>query len=387
VSRRARLYGLDLLIVLAALEAALEVALRRAAPDAPLTAPWLAAPAVALVVAPLLARRHRPFLAPVSVWLLAAALSFVDGRLVVFSVSVYAAGMAAALLLGRLPDARQGRIGLAVALGGAAVVVYNEPGHAAGDFGFVPVLFAIAWLAGFALRERSAQAEAAEERAAHAEGEREENARRAVFEERVRIARELHDVVAHHVSMMGVQAGAARVVIDRDRDKAKEALTAIESSSREAVAELHQLLGFLRQAGDTDDLAPQPGLNELPRLAASMRDSDLAVAVSIEGERRALPPTVDVSAYRIVQEALTNTLKHSVASRADVHLRYWPDELEVEIVDDGRPTGAAPSVAGGLGLIGMRERAALHGGQLSTGHAPGGGFTVRVRLPTPVGAP
>ena len=181
---------------------------------------------------PLLARRRLPFLAPVSVWLLAAALSFADGRLVVFSVSVYAAGMAAALLLGRLPDARQGRIGLAVALGGAAIVVYNEPVHAAGEFVFVPVLFAIAWLAGFALRERAAQAEAAEERAAHAEGEREENARRAVFEERVRIARELHDVVAHHVSMMGVQAGAARVVIDRDPGKAKEALSAIESSSR-----------------------------------------------------------------------------------------------------------------------------------------------------------
>jgi signal transduction histidine kinase len=387
VSRLARHYGLDLLIVLAALEAALEVAFRHDALEAPSTATWFAAPAVALVVLPLLARRRLPFLAPVSVWLLAAALSFADGRLVVFSVSVYAAGMAAALLLGRLSDAQQGRIGLAVTLGGAAIVVYNEPDHAAGEFFFVPVLFAIAWLAGFALRERAAQAEAAEERAAHAEGEREENARRAVFEERVRIARELHDVVAHHVSMMGVQAGAARVVIDRDPGKAKEALSAIESSSREAVAELHQLLGFLRQAGDTDDLAPQPGLDELPRLAASMHDSDLAVAVSIEGEQRVLPPTVDVSAYRIVQEALTNTLKHSVASRADVHLRYWPDELEVEIIDDGRPTGAAPPAPGGLGLIGMRERAALHGGQLSAGPAAGGGFAVRVRLPTPVGAP
>ena len=381
--RLARLYGLDLLIVLAASEAALEVAFRDDARESPLTATWFAAPAVALVVAPLLARRRLPFLAPVSVWLLAAALSFADGRLVTFSVSVYAAGMAAALLLGRLPDARQGRSGLVVAVGGAAIVVSNEPQHAAGEFVFVPVLFAIAWLAGFALRERSAQAEAAEERAAHAEGEREENARRAVFEERVRIARELHDVVAHHVSMMGVQAGAARVVIDRDRDKAKEALSAIERSSREAVAELHQLLGFLRQEGDADDLAPQPGLDELPGWRPACH---LAVAVSIEGEQRPLPPTVDVSAYRIVQEALTNTLKHSVASRADVHLRYWPDELEVEIVDDGRPTGAEPSAPGGLGLIGMRERAALHGGQLSAGPAAGGGFAVRVRLPTPVGA-
>ena len=234
MSRFARLYGLDVLVVFAALEAALEVAFRHDALDAPRTAVWFAAPAVALVVLPLLARRRLPFLAPVSVWLIAATLSFADGRLVVFSVSVYAAGMAAALLLGRLPDRHQSRIGLAVTLGGAGIVIYNEPAHAAGDFVFVPVLFAIAWLAGLALRERAAQAEAAEVRAAHAEGEREENARRAVFEERVRIARELHDVVAHHVSMMGVQAGAARVVIDRDPAKAKEALGAIESSSASA---------------------------------------------------------------------------------------------------------------------------------------------------------
>jgi signal transduction histidine kinase len=381
----ARGYALDVLIAIGAIEGALEVAFRHDAMDAPRTPSWFAVPAVALVVSALLGRRRFPFMAPVSVWLLAAALSFVDGRLVVFGVSVYVAGMAAAFLLGNLADAVRGRVGLAVVLGGAAIVVYNEPDHAAGEFIFVPVLFAIAWLAGFALRGRAAEAEAAEARATHAEREREGNARRAVFEERVRIARELHDVVAHHVSMMGVQAGAARVVIDRDRAKAKEALTAIESSSRQAVAELHRLLGFLRQVGDRDDLAPQPGLGQLPRLAASMSDSDLAVEVSVEGEERSLPPTVDVSAYRIVQEALTNTLKHSAASRAEVHVRYWPDELDVEIVDEGPANGGASSASGGLGLIGMRERAALHGGQLSAGPAAGGGFAVRVRLPTPAG--
>jgi len=382
----ARSSALDVLIAIGAIESALEVAFRHDAMRAPRTPLWFAVPAVAIVVLALLGRRRFPFIAPVSVWLLAAALSFVDGRLVVFSVGVYVAGMAAALLLGNVADAVQRRVGLAVVLGAATIVVYNEPDHDAGEFLFVPVLFAIAWLAGFALRERAAQAEAAEERATQAEREREESARHAVFEERVRIARELHDVVAHHVSMMGVQAGAARVVIDRDRVKAKEALSAIESSSRQAVAELHRLLGFLRQAGDRDDLAPQPGLGQLPRLAASMRDSDLAVEVSIEGESRSLPPTVDVSAYRIVQEALTNTLKHSAASRADVHVRYWPDELEVEIVDDGRPSSVRSSTSGGLGLIGMRERAALHGGQLSAGPAAGGGFAVKVKLPTPAGA-
>ncbi len=382
----ARSHALDVLIVIGAIEGVLEVVLRSDVVLSTATPTWFAAPAVAVVVLALLGRRLYPFLAPAGVWVLAAALSFVDGQLVVSALSVYAAGLAAALLLGSLPNAVPGRIGLAVTLGGAAVIVANSPDHTPIQFFFVPALFAIAWLAGLGLRERAEQARVAEERAAHAEREREENARRAVFEERVRIARELHDVVAHHVSMMGVQAGAARVVIDRDRAKAKEALSAIEESSRQAVAELHRLLFFLRQVGDRDDLAPQPGLDQLPALAATLRDSHLAVEVRIEGETRPLPSTVDVSAYRIVQEALTNTLKHSAASRADVHVRYWPDEVEVEIVDDGRPDGAAESGPGGLGLIGMRERAALHGGQLTAGPARGGGFAVRARLRTPAGA-
>jgi signal transduction histidine kinase len=248
------------------------------------------------------------------------------------------------------------------------------------------VLFCAMWALGAAVGSGRRRARELLARTVELEHEREENARRAVFDERVRIARELHDVVAHHVSMMGVQAGAARVVIDRDPVRATEALASIEESSREAVLELHRLLGFLRQAGDPDALAPQPGLGQLPALAASMSDAELTVDVRVEGEERPLPATVDVSAYRIVQEALTNALKHAGASRADVHLRYWPDALELEIVDNGHPNGASPSASGGLGLIGMRERAALHGGQLSAGPAAGSGFAVRVTLPTPDGA-
>jgi signal transduction histidine kinase len=224
------------------------------------------------------------------------------------------------------------------------------------------------------------------ERTVELERQREENARRAVFDEHVRIARELHDVVAHHVSVMGVQAGAARVVMGREPRKATAALASIEASSREAVEELHRLLGFLRQAGDPDDLAPRPGVSQLPGLAAGISGPGLTVEVGIEGEQRPLPPTVDVSAYRIVQEALTNTLKHAGASRADVRLRYWPGELEVEVLDNGRGATRPSGRRGGLGLIGMRERAALHGGQLTAGPAPGGGFAVRVKLPTPNGA-
>ncbi|MEY2513834.1 MAG: hypothetical protein QOJ89_1192 [bacterium] len=209
-----------------------------------------------------------------------------------------------------------------------------------------------------------------------------ENARRAVFEERVRIARELHDVVAHHVSMMGVQAGAARVVLGRDPGKATEALALIESSSRQAVLELHRLLGFLRQASDSDDPGPQPGLGQLQDLAAAMSDSQLVVEVRVEGAPCELAPTVDASAYRIVQEALTNTLKHARASRADVWLRYRSDTLEIEITDDGHAKPDPASSPGGLGVIGMRERAALHGGQLTAGAVAGGGFSVRATLPT-----
>jgi signal transduction histidine kinase len=381
----ARSHGFDLLIVVAAIAGALEVVLGQDEMREPGTTPWFAAPAVAIVVLPLLGRRRFPFAAPAAVWLVSGAVSFVDGSLPASHPSVFAAGMAAAFLLGSVSDAVQGRIGLAVVLGGIAIIVYNDPAHTPGEFIFTPALFAIAWLVGFALRDRVAQAQAAEERADHAEGEREENARRAVFEERVRIARELHDVIAHHVSMMGVQAGAGRLVIDKDPDKAKEALAAIELSSRHAVGELYRLLGFLRQAGDPDPLASQPGLGQLAGLAAGMSNTELTVEVRVEGEPRPLPATVDVSAYRIVQEALTNTLKHAGASRADVHLRYWPDELEVEIVDDGRPNGGPVATSGGLGLIGMRERAALHGGQLSAGPAAGGGFAVRVKLPTPDG--
>ena len=378
-----RRYGLDLLIVIGALEAALEVALEADELSAP---KWLAVPAVAIVVLALLGRRRFPFAAPAAVWALAAALSFIDGELVVSTPSLYVAGLAASCLLGSANDVDAGRRGLVVTLAAIAIVVLNDPDHTAGNFVFIPGLMAIAWLVGLTMRERARQAEAAQERAAQAEREREEGARRAVFEERVRIARELHDVVAHHVSMMGVQAGAARMVIDREPAKAKDALTAIEASSRQAVDELHRLLGFLRQAGEADELAPTPGVGQLPSLAAGMSDSDLIVEVDVEGEERPLPPTVDVSAYRIAQEALTNTLKHARASRADVRLRYRPGAIELEIVDDGRGDGATSGSGSGLGLIGMRERAALHGGDLDAGPLPGGGFAVRVTLPTRNGA-
>ena len=237
------------------------------------------------------------------------------------------------------------------------------------------------WALGAAVRSGRHHARELAERTVQLEQEREEKAHRAVFDERVRIARELHDVVAHHVSVMGVQAGAARMVMESDPSKSAEALSSIESSSRQAVVELHRLLGFLRQDGDPDDLSPQPGLGQLEDLVAQMAEAQLAVRLRVDGEPRRLPSTVELSAYRIVQEALTNTLKHAGASKAEVHLRYGPAAVEVEIIDDGQGAQPSPAATGGHGLIGMRERATLHGGRLSAGPRPGGGFGVLATFP------
>jgi signal transduction histidine kinase len=349
-----------------------------------------------MTIAPLAVRRRAPLAAA-----LACSAGFVCSRLLLDAVepTVTAIAISVAVFSAAAYGSARWRhwvcavCGLAV-LGelGRELAKVSPPGqpdrliYEAFVLLFYLALFAATWALGSAIGSGRRRARELLDRTRALEHEREENARRAVFDERVRIARELHDVVAHHVSIMGVQAGAARLVMGRDPDRAAEALASIEASSRQAVEELHRLLGFLRQAGDPDDLAPSPGLSQLPGLAASMSGSDITVEVSIEGDERPLPPTVDVSAYRIVQEALTNTLKHATASRADVRLRYWPGQVEVEVVDDGRGEANASRRPGGLGLIGMRERAALHGGQLETGPAPGGGFAVRVTLPTPDGA-
>ena len=240
------------------------------------------------------------------------------------------------------------------------------------------IIFGAAWWFGDVLRTRRERAGKLEEQTVQLEYEREENARRAVLDERVRIARELHDVVAHHVSVMGVQAGAARRVLKQQPEKAMGALSLIEASSRQAVGELYRLLGFLRQEKQTSELAPQPGLRQLQALVEETGEAGLMVEVKTEGEERPLPPSVDLSAYRIVQEALTNTLKHAGTNKASVTVRYLDNAVELEIVDDGRGTDLKD--ANGRGLTGMRERASLYGGEFKAGNVPGGGFAVRVKL-------
>jgi signal transduction histidine kinase len=218
-----------------------------------------------------------------------------------------------------------------------------------------------------------------ERRAQMAERERDLVAREAVVEERARIARELHDVIAHHVSMIVVQAGAERRVLSDANASTREVLETVEQSGRSALTEMRRLLGMLR-GGASEPLTPQPGLGDVPTLVGQLRDAGLTVELSIDGERRELPVGIELSAYRIVQEALTNALKHAGDARATVHVRYAPDSLELEIADDGTG-GTTRASGGGHGLVGMRERVALYGGRFDASRNPSGGFAVRVVLP------
>jgi signal transduction histidine kinase len=208
---------------------------------------------------------------------------------------------------------------------------------------------------------------------------REQQAREAVMEERARIARELHDMVAHSVTVMVIQAGVVRRRLDAGLSVDPQLLQSIESSGREAVGELRRTLGLLR--GDAAETAPPAGLDRLDELVGQVREAGLAVTVQRGGEVVDLPPAVDLSAYRIAQEALTNVLKHAGAASATVTVDYRPDGLHLSVVDDGKATQTDPG--GGQGLIGMRERVTLFGGDLTAGPQPGGGFSVRARLPLP----
>jgi signal transduction histidine kinase len=255
-----------------------------------------------------------------------------------------------------------------------------HPLHQSFELAFNAVVLVSPWVLGIAVRSaRSREAQLAD-RARELVRERQRNAEQAVFAERVRIARELHDVVAHHVSVMGIQAGAARRVMARQPKEAAEALSSIEGSSRTAVLEMQRLLGFLRSEGDSEGFGSQPGLDRVCDLVAESQRSDLAITLTIQGEPRLLSPTLEVSAYRIVQEALTNSRKHSTGRTAAVRIQYSSSTLDLEVIDDGASTTSAPT-PGGHGLIGMRERAALHGGQVDAGPRVGGGFGVHATFP------
>ena len=375
----ARRHAFDALIVLLAVESMFEVVVRRDSPDAPRTTPWFDVPAIVILVLPLFARRRFPFAAPATFWLLAVGLSFADGRLVTFTSSVFVIGMAATFLLGNQRAALRAQAGLGVAVGGAAIVVYNKPAHSLSELVFIPLLFGICWLAGYAVRERAEQAQAAEVRATQAERERDAATRIAVAEERARIARELHDIVAHAVSVMVLQVGAVRHKLPDALAEDRDALTSVEQAGRTALAEMRRLLAAMRRDGDDVDLMPQPGLDALGSLLEEIGRAGLPVRLHVDGEPFPLPAAIDLSAYRIVQEGLTNALKHARASRADVTVCYRSDSLRTEVRDDG--IGAAASDGLGHGLAGIRERVKIYGGEMTAETANGGGFILSTRLP------
>jgi signal transduction histidine kinase len=344
------------------------------------------------LMAPLAIRRRTPLTALAAYGALFAALRWLE----VPEVSVSSMGLALAIVsAGIHGGSRRTMVRGLVVAGLLATVVYatfftdltdvptNVQMIRAFNLSLNIAFLGAAWVLGDMIRRTNDYKAELETRTVQLEHERELNASRAVIEERLRIARELHDVVAHHVSVMGVQAGAARTVMSKAPDRAAETLASIEETSRTAVSEMHRMLGMLRQTDDTDSTSPQPSLERLDELIDSMRIAGIGVESAISGNARQLSPMVDLSAYRIVQEALTNTVKHAGPAKALVHIDYGPTDLEISVTDDGR--GAAWSASGrggsGNGILGMRERTQLCGGTLDAGPKPGGGYRVRAVLP------
>jgi signal transduction histidine kinase len=254
---------------------------------------------------------------------------------------------------------------------GAAMVADQDSLNVSGLL-FFGIFIGAPFLAGVTIRIRR-------EREGLLVRERDERARVAVLEERTRVARELHDVVAHAISVVVLQARGGRKALADEPDDARAAFDEIERTAGQALAEMRRLLGMLRAEEDEVALAPQPSLAHVGTLVANVREAGLPVELRVEGAPVALPPGVDLSAYRIVQEALTNALKHAGPARARVTVRYGDDGVEVEVADDG--AGSANGDGDGHGLVGMRERVAVYGGELESGPQPGGGFAVRARLP------
>lgn len=272
------------------------------------------------------------------------------------------------------------------AIAGLGLVVAAVAVGEAGDLIVLGPFFVGVWLAGRLFRDRQHLAVELLSQTEALERERQETARLAVADERARIARELHDVVAHSLSVIVVQAGAERLALRDGSESTAAVLRAIEETGREALTEMRRMLGMLREDETASGTAPQPGLDRLEELVGVVRDAGLPVELRVEGRPRPLPPGLDISAYRILQEGLTNVLRHAHATRARILVRFGAGELELEVEDDG--TGARDAAAvPGHGLLGMRERVALYGGVLDAGAGDGGGFLVRARLPIGQTAP
>jgi signal transduction histidine kinase len=340
---------------------------------------WFDVLASVALFLPLFWRRRYPFAAPAAVAVIVGATTIVDNRFMPHLFIPFLLGMAVAFLFGSLPDRRQAVAGLGILLGVIAIGVHNDPIGKVGDFIWISMVFTIAWAVGFGLGYKFREGDEAKERAERAEREREERARLAVAEERARIARELHDIVGHSVSVMTVQAAGVRSLLEPDQEREREALQVVEQTGREALAEMRRLVGVLRRPEEAPALAPQPSLEHLDKLVEQAREAGLPVQLRVEGEPVQLATGLDLTAYRLVQEGLTNALKHARAKHAEVLVRYDDGHVELTVSDDGSGDGGGES--GGHGLVGMRERISVYGGELEVGPRPEGGFRLRARLP------
>jgi signal transduction histidine kinase len=380
-----RRFWLDALVVALGVAGVVENAV---VPDAPneLTSPDLDRGADAAIVATLLMlvigvllRRRHPFGGPALGLATVVAASFVVPRYVPSSPVLFVLITIVAVLLGSGPDQRLAVVGGVALVGTAAVGTANDPTGGWEDFVFVTIVFGSAWVGGFVLRGRLTQAQIAAVEARRLADRQRAAAELAVTEERRRIASELHDVIAHSVSVMTVQAGAVRRLLKPEQVREREALETVEATGRQAMTEMRRLVGLLREQDAMPEFSPQPSLGALDTLIAAVRESGLPVEFVVEGDPRELPPGVDLSAYRVVQEALTAALEHSGTGHAWVTLRGLTGELELESANDGG-TGEE-SNGGGQGLIGMNERVSLYGGTIESGPRQGGGFVVKARLP------
>jgi len=345
-------------------------------PEGPL---WFDVLSVVALIAPFFLRKRFPFGAPAAVAIVIALTSFIDGRVITQSFIPLLAGIAANVLFAMLPERRKALAGYALTLAAAAIVDRNDPQGSVGGWVWPAIVFTVGWLVGWAFGGQSRQAEEARERAQIAEREREERALLAVSEERARIARELHDVVGHSVSVMTVQASAVRRLLKPEQEREREALLIVEQTGREAMAEMRRMVGVLRRPEEAPALAPQPSLEHLDKLVEHAREAGLPVTLRVEGGAVQLPAGVDLTAYRLVQEGLTNALKHARAQNAEVLVRYSNGFVELTVTDDGTGDGGGDS--GGHGLVGMRERVSVYGGDLEAGPRPEGGFQLRATLP------
>jgi signal transduction histidine kinase len=344
---------------------------------------WVGA-AAALVTAAVVALRRRWILQALTVGVVWAALQ----ALLYGSASGsqgLVGGIGSILIFygaGAFLPRRRSWIGLAL---GLAVATINSV--ASGSQVLSSLLFAdgvvvtVPWLLGRTSRERARRARAARELAERLDSEREFHVRAAALAERTRLAREIHDVIAHSVSVMVIQAGGARAVMATEPGRAERSVLAVEQAGREALAEMRRLLGVLGGPADLRMLSPQPGLGDLEDLVARTSAAGLRARLRVEGDPVSVSQGLSLCAYRVVQEALTNALKHAGPATAEVSVRWRPDALELEVSDDGHGAMARSSATSGHGIAGMRERAALHGGSVEAGPADDGGFAVRARIP------